>query len=157
VGLAGSINLHVTAGNKARMMLTKIENPERVARAVMQAARQVELIAQGIVDLDGAVSELADRDSPLELALVLADRVGLATSVVSAALSNQCDEPATVICRAAGLRIDTYSAVLRMRRRSHCGLAQNAALTLKAYRRLPVAAAKKLLSQVEFACCGSGH
>ncbi len=73
--------------------------------------------AAGVMGLDDAVAELADADGAAAIAVMIADRVRLRPEMVSRALEADSDEAISVLCRAAGLRINSYSALLRMRRR----------------------------------------
>jgi hypothetical protein len=50
-----------------------------------------------------------------------------------------------VLCRAAGLNLDGYSAVLRMRRRRRRGSGAQPAQALSAFLRLPVETARRVV------------
>lgn len=98
--------------------------------------------------LDETIATLADGDAMQALAAVLARLLRVAETPLLELLGNGSDDPSCVICRAAGLRIDAYSAVLRMRRRARLGFDQNPAGSLRAFRRLPFDSAKPLLGRL---------
>jgi hypothetical protein len=74
-------------------------------------------LASGAVQLDEAVTQLADRDRERDIALVLGARLALEHSIVERSLARGAQDAATMLCRAAGLGVNGYSAILRMRRR----------------------------------------
>jgi hypothetical protein len=87
--------------------------------------------ASGLMAFDEALAELADADCGAAIATLIAERTALRTELVSRALDAPSDEIISVICRAAGFRINSYSALLRMRRRKNRGdSAPASALTL---------------------------
>jgi hypothetical protein len=118
-------------------MLPKLENQNAEIVARRQAQRHLDLIIQGVVTLDDAIVELADRDAMLGIAALIARRLQLSALVIARVLSAEADEPPTVFCRAAGLRTHAFSAVLRMRRRRRPQAGLNPAGTLSAYQQLP--------------------
>src|SRR5712691_4060715 len=74
-------------------------------------------VTHGYVLLDDAIIALADAGRISCLAMLVAQRIGLSADTVERVLAAQSAEPATLLCRAAGLGVNSYSAVLRMRRR----------------------------------------
>ena len=83
--------------------------------------------------LDDAVTELADRARRAEIAELLAVRLGFENARVVAALAAPQEEPLALLCRAAGLSLNGYSAVLRMRWRKRRDRAASPAALLEAY------------------------
>ena len=71
----------------------------------------------GMLALDDALTELADADCVAAIATLIAARIDLRAELVSQALDAPADETISAMCRAAGFRINSYSALLRMRRR----------------------------------------
>jgi hypothetical protein len=116
---------------------------ERIANR--QAEQQLEMLARGLTQFDEAVSRLADADASYGVAKLLSMRVGLHLPMIVTAVEAQSDEPTTVICRAAGLKMNAYSALLRMRRRRIPGTQASPAEALSAYQKLPQDAAGKVL------------
>ena len=81
------------------------------------AAAVVDQITDGYLLLDDTVVAFADADHTAGIALVIARRTGLAAATVARALAAKSSGPAKLLCRAAGLGANGFSAVLRMRRR----------------------------------------
>lgn len=77
----------------------------------------LEEVTQGYVLLDDAVTAFADADEIAAVALLVAGRIGLPSAAVGRALEAKSSGPATLVCRAAGLGANGFSAVLRLRRR----------------------------------------
>ncbi len=77
--------------------------------------------ASGMLAHDDALAELADADCTAAIAAAISERVRLRTELVQSALEADSDEPISVMCRAAGFRMNSYSALLRMRRRARRG------------------------------------
>ena len=73
--------------------------------------------ASGLLAHDELLIELSDADCTVALASVIAERAKLRPDLVQRAIDAESDEPAAVMCRAAGFDMNSYSAVLRMRRR----------------------------------------
>jgi len=63
------------------------------------------------------VIAFADADHIAGIVLLIARRTGLASATVTRALVTPSPGPVTLLCRAAGLGVNGFSAVLRMRRR----------------------------------------
>jgi Uncharacterised protein conserved in bacteria (DUF2336) len=81
------------------------------------AAAVVEQVADGYLLLDDTVIAFADADHSVGIVLLIARRTGLSAVTVTRALETQSAGPATLLCRAAGLGANGFSAVLRMRHR----------------------------------------
>jgi hypothetical protein len=75
------------------------------------------LVTHGYVLLDDAVIAFADADQIAGLALLVGRRTDLPAHAIERALEAKSPGPATLLCRAAGLGANGFSAVLRMRRR----------------------------------------
>lgn len=133
-------------------MLKTNQSRDIEADAFAQALQLCERIAQGVLPFDEAVRTLADSGAVLGVAKLLADRLGLTVVTIHSALANESDEPAIVACRAAGMTLEGYSAVLAMRRRNRLGFDQDPTRSLKAYRRLTPEGAKSLVPRLETAC-----
>jgi hypothetical protein len=80
-------------------------------------AAVVEQVADGYLLLDDTAIAFADADHIAGIVLLIARRTGLSAATVGRALATQSCGPATLLCRAAGLGANGFSAVLRMRRR----------------------------------------
>ncbi|MCC7347299.1 MAG: hypothetical protein IT538_07855 [Variibacter sp.] len=105
-------------------------------------------LARGAAVLDEAVVELADAGRAGDIAALLSPRVRLEAALVARVLLEGEEESAALVCRAVGLTLDGYSAVLRMRhRRSRPASADPAAAMiryLKVERLAPAALAARL-------------
>jgi len=80
-------------------------------------ASVLEEVRRGYVLLDDAVTAFADADEVAAVAFLVGSRTGLPSMVVERALGAKSSGPATLVCRAAGLGANAFSAVLRLRRR----------------------------------------
>jgi len=74
-------------------------------------------VTDGYLLLDDTVIAFADADHIAGIVLLIARRTGLSSATVARALETKSSGPATLLCRAAGLGVNGFSAVLRMRRR----------------------------------------
>ena len=104
--------------------------------------------ASGMLALDDALSERADADCVAAIAAMIAERVDLRIEVVLQALDAPTDETISVMCRAAGFRINSYSALLRMRRRQNRGTESAPAYALTFFSDLSPASAERLLRRM---------
>jgi hypothetical protein len=104
--------------------------------------------ASGLLPLDDALSELADANCVAAIAGLIAERVELRREVVLQALDAPSDEAISVMCRAAGFRINSYSALLRMRRRQNRGTESAPAYALTFFSDLAPASAERLLRRM---------
>ena len=77
----------------------------------------LEQVTDGYLLLDDTVIAFADADHIAGIVLLIARRTGLSAATVARALEAKSPGPATLLCRAAGLGVNGFSAVLRMRRR----------------------------------------
>ena len=103
--------------------------------------------ADGTLAYDEAVAEFADADCAGAIAAAIGERVRLRPDVVLRALEAESDEPISVMCRAAGFRRNSYSALLRMRRRRNRGT-QSATQALTFFSALSRASAEKALPRL---------
>jgi hypothetical protein len=104
--------------------------------------------AAGLLAQDEALGELADADCAEAIAEVIAERARLRAEVVLRALEADSDEVITVMCRAAGFKVNSYSAVLRMRRRRNRGIESAPAHALTFFSALSLASAERLLPRL---------
>jgi hypothetical protein len=105
----------------------------------------LDLVARGLISLDEAATELADADAAAAVAQLVSRRTGLAADATLRALFAPTEELVTVLCRAASLHLDGFSAVLRMRRRRRRGAGAQPAEALAAFLRLPVETAQRVV------------
>lgn len=104
--------------------------------------------ATGMLAHDEALAELADADCAVAIAAAISERVRIRSDLVLRALDADSDEPISVMCRAAGFKINSYSALLRMRRRRKRGTESAPALSLTFFSALSQAVAEKMLPRV---------
>jgi hypothetical protein len=74
-------------------------------------------VTDGLILLDEAAIKLADADAVEAVTDLLSRRIDLAADRVMRAIEAPSEAALTVICRAAGLNVNGFSAILRMRRR----------------------------------------
>lgn len=94
-------------------------------------------LARGLIPLDDAITQLADAERNYDIAALIGSLVALQSVAVLRLLDAPAEEPVAMLCRAAGLSVNGYSAVLRMRRRMRPGATAAASALLGAYRQLP--------------------
>jgi hypothetical protein len=111
---------------------------------VAHPSAMLERVREGLMLLDDAVVELADADETLGLAGLIAERLGLEPEDVVRAIAVPSEQLLTVLCRAAGLNINGFSAVLRMRCRTR-GAIHSPALALTAFHDMPVETAQRMV------------
>ena len=104
--------------------------------------------AAGLIAQDDALGELADADCAQAIAELIAERARLRAEMVLRALEADSDEVITVMCRAAGFKLNSYSAVLRMRRRRNRGIESAPAHALTFFSALSLASAERLLPRL---------
>jgi hypothetical protein len=104
--------------------------------------------ASGLLALDDALTELADADCVAAIATLIAARIDLRPEMVSQALDAPTDETISAMCRAGGFRINSYSALLRMRRRQNRGTDSAPAYALTLFSDLSPASAERLLRRI---------
>ena len=74
-------------------------------------------VTDGLLLLDDAAIKLADADAVEAVAELLSRRIDLPPDRVVRAVEAPSEAALTVICRAADLNVNSFSAILRMRRR----------------------------------------
>jgi hypothetical protein len=120
-------------------------NAQHDARAAAILARR----ADGLIAVDEALAELADADCGQAIAALVAERVRLDAALVLRALEAGDDQAISVMCRAAGLKINGYSAVLRMRRRHGRGAGTAPTDALTFFSSLSRASAERIIEQLQ--------
>ncbi len=127
-------------------MSSILRNPPagKASTEVARASAILERVREGLVLLDDAVVELADADETLGLAGLIAERLGLEPEDVFRAIAVPSEQLLTVLCRAAGLNINGFSAVLRMRCRTR-GAIHSPAQALTAFHDMPVETAQRMV------------
>jgi len=120
--------------------MSHAQNDERAAAILWRRAA-------GLIAQDDALGELADADCAQAIAELIAERARLRADMVLRALEADSDEVITVMCRAAGFKLNSYSAVLRMRRRRNHGT-RGATEALAFFSGLNRAAAERILQQM---------
>jgi hypothetical protein len=105
-------------------------------------------IARGLINLDEAVTALADADAAPDVAKLLAERVDLRANTIVRALCALAEEPAALLCRAAGMKVNGYSAIMRMRRRRLRSQRSPAEL-LERYQQIPLEAAQRVVRLIK--------
>jgi hypothetical protein len=104
----------------------------------------LERLRDGFVLLDEVVVDLADADEMLGVAGLIAERLGLEPEDVFRAIAAPSEQLLTVLCRAAGLKINGFSAMLRMRCRTR-GAMHSPAEALTAFHEMPVETAQQMV------------
>ncbi len=110
-------------------------------------------IVRGSAAVDEAVIALADENREAELATLLARRAGMDESVVARALRAEPVEATAAVCRIAGLPLNSYSAVLRMRARRSPSQSRALAVLIDAYRQTANASSKELAELLRASGC----
>jgi hypothetical protein len=106
-------------------------------------------VTHGFVRLDDAVIALADAGRMPCLAVLVARRIDLSADAVERALEAASPEPAALVCRAAGLGANSFSAVLRLRRRRRRDAGPSPAQTLSGFVQTPVALAQRVVRMMK--------
>jgi hypothetical protein len=120
--------------------------PPSNAQSDGRAAAILERKASGLLAYDEALIELADAGCATAIAGLIAERVRLRAELVLRALDAPSDEEISVMCRAAGVKLDSFSALLRMRRRHNRGTDSAPVRALQLFSELSRAAAEKRLA-----------
>ena len=120
-------------------------------RAVQDDGRAATILgrrASGQLAHDETLAELADADCADALAAVIAERMRIRQELVTRALEAESDETISALCRAAGFKVNSYSALLRMRRRRHLGAASTPTEALTFFSSLTRVSAEKMLPRL---------
>ena len=104
-------------------------------------------VTDGLVLLDEAAIRLADADAVEAIAELLSRRIDLTADRVMRAIEAPSEAALAVICRAAGLNVNGFSAILRMRRRHLPGDASPAEV-LAAFLETPLGTARQVVSML---------
>jgi uncharacterized protein (DUF2336 family) len=107
-----------------------------------------EQVARGNLSVGEAAIELADADELVGLAAFMGLRLGLRSDTVVRNLFAAGEETLMLICRAAALNLDAFSAILRMRCRRRRGTITEPARLMKDYLRIPRPMAENVLRSV---------
>jgi hypothetical protein len=124
------------------------DNDERNAQLDARAAEILARRASGVIAAEEALVELADADCAAAIAALVAERVRLDAALVMRALEAGDDRAISVVCRAAGFKINGYSAVLRMRRRHGRGAGSAPTDALTFFSSLSRASAERIVEQL---------
>jgi hypothetical protein len=107
-----------------------------------------EQVGRGNLTVAEAVVELADADELVDLAAFVAMRLGVHSDTVVRNLFLGGEQTLMLICRAAALDLDAFSAILRMRNRRRRGSAVEPARLMKDYLRIPRPIAENVMRTV---------
>lgn len=88
----------------------------------------------GLILIDEAITELADQDRADDIAALITARLRFEPSDVSDILLAGPEAPTALLCKAAGVKLNGFSAILRMRHRRGLETGEPAA-QLRAYQR----------------------
>ena len=121
-------------------------------RAAVSRARPLAIlndqVARGNLSVAEAVVELADADELVDLAAFVGMRLGVRSETVVRNLFLGGEETLMLICRAAALDLDAFSAILRMRNRRRRGSTVEPARLMKDYLRIPRPMAENVMRTV---------
>jgi hypothetical protein len=104
--------------------------------------------ANGLLAQDEVLAELADADCASALAAMISEHTRLRPELVLRALEADSDEAISVMCCAAGFKMNSYSALLRMRRRQGRGTDSAPTQSLNFFSGLSRASAERLLPRL---------
>jgi uncharacterized protein (DUF2336 family) len=131
------------APTQSQSLLQEMRNTleARLNAAAARARPLQELMDQigaGNMRLGDAVIELADADRASDLAILIGGRVGVDHHVFARDLFAPDEKALMETCRAAWIDLESFSALLRMRRRRRPFGAGDIARMLRAYQAMPV-------------------
>jgi uncharacterized protein (DUF2336 family) len=110
-------------------------------RAAVSRSRPVAILNQqverGNMTVGEAAIELADADELVGLGAFIGTRLGLRSDTVVRNLFGTSEATLMLICRAAALNLEAFSAILRMRSRRHRGTVADPSRLMKDYLRIP--------------------
>ncbi len=130
-------------------MTASHDNGEHDAPQTARAAAILARRACGLLAVEEALVELADADCGQAIATLVAERIRLEAGLVLRALEAGDDQAISVMCRAAGFKINGYSAVLRMRRRHGRGAGGAPADALIFFSSLSRTSAERIVEQLQ--------
>jgi hypothetical protein len=105
-------------------------------------------VSMGLILLNDAVTELADADAVEVLATLVAQRVDLPPDEIVRAIDAPSEQALMAICRAAGLSLNGFSAILRMCRRRG-GVTGTPAQALAAFQETHVDVARRVVTMLK--------
>jgi len=121
-------------------------------RAAARRARPLAIlndqVGRGNMTMAEAVVELADADELVDLAAFVGLRLGVHSETVVRNLFLGGEQTLMLMCRAAALDLDAFSAILRMRNRRRRGGAIEPARLMKDYLRIPRPIAENVIRSV---------
>ena len=132
--------------DEAHVMLT--ERLRAAANRARPLAVLTDQVTRGNLTVAEAVIELADADELVDLAAFVGMRLGVRSETVVRNLFLGGEETLMLICRAAALDLDAFSAILRMRNRRRRGRAIEPARLMKDYLRIPRPIAENVMRTV---------
>lgn len=106
-------------------------------------------VASGKVTLTDAVTGIADAGRLEDLAKLLAARTSIPDATALRLLESTDETGAALLCRAASLSVNAYSAILRLRRRLVNGAPDGPAALLSAYIALCTLEPKGIAAQLQ--------
>lgn len=115
--VAGPVPEHTRAALAGEVQAALIERLQAATKTARPVEVLIELMSRGLVAFNDAVIELADAEAAFSVARLIGGKLELRPDVVMRVLYAEAEKPMTVLCRAAGLTANGFSAVLRMRRR----------------------------------------
>jgi len=143
---AGAVPAMSTLKGLAEQSQAVLTSRLRSARVVGRSLDIIlDEVERGVLKIDAAVAELADIDATPDVAKLMAGRVDLRADTVTRALCAPADQPVALLCRGAGLTIDGYGAIVKMRRRRRRGSDGPAAKLIEQYREIPLPTAQRVL------------
>jgi uncharacterized protein (DUF2336 family) len=156
--LASSIAVRIDAANadiESTSASRMIEDARRLLadrlHTAISRARPLKIlneqIARGNMSVGEAVVELADADELVDLAAFIGVRLGLHSETIVRNLFGG-EEPLMLICRAAALNLEAFSAILRMRTRRKRGTVSEPERLMKDYLRIPRPMAENVMRSV---------
>src|SRR5262245_4661687 len=129
-----------TGLGEPRVVISGRRNPKERTLEVI-----IDELERGVLKLDDAVVELAELDATPSIAKVISRRVALRPDTVTRALLESADEPVALLCRAGGVELGGYTAVVSMRRRRRRGSESAANKLMEQYREIPLPTAQRVL------------
>jgi hypothetical protein len=73
----------------------------------------------------------------------------LRADTIVRALCGSAEAPAALLCRAAGMKVNGYSAIMRMRRRRRRGSQGSPAELLERYQQIPLETAQRVIRLIK--------
>ena len=121
--------------------MASIQTDERASAILARRAR-------GLLAHDEALAELANADCGAAIVDTIAERLCIRADLVRRAIDAEDDKAVSVMCRAAGFNTESYSALLRMRRRHNRGSGSAPVLALTFFSVLSRLSAERMLPRV---------